>query len=349
MRFETVAPVHTSIADAVQHKLDVLTKPIGSLGALEAIAKKMALIQGTLTPRITAKRVYVFAADHGIAREGVSAYPSEVTGQMVHNFIAGGAAVNVFGRHAGVEVFVVDAGVMADSASDSPRLVVKKVLRGTKNFAHEPAMTREEVEQAIRNGSDIARDAINEGTDLLVIGDMGIGNTTTATAICAAAGLPLDELVDIGTVIDAETIDRKKSVIRRALDLHQPDRRDPLDILRTVGGACIAGMVGMIVTAAARRVPVVLDGYPVTSAAIIAAMIDPAVKDYLFAGHLSAVKGHACLLEELNLAPILRLDMRLGEGTGGVLAVGIIEAAVKMLNEMASFDSASISKGNEAN
>lgn len=349
MHFESVAPVDTSIADAVQRKIDMLTKPIGSLGTLETIALRMALIQGTASPRITGKRVYVFAADHGVAREGVSAYPSEVTGQMVHNFIAGGAAVNVFGRHAGVDVFVVDAGVMSDIASDSPRLVVKKVLRGTKNFAHAPSMSREEVEQAVRNGSDIARDAISAGTNLLVIGDMGIGNTTTATAVCAAAGLPLDKLVDIGTVIDAQTIERKKSVIRNALDLHQPDRHDALDILRTVGGACIAGMVGMILAAAARRVPVVLDGYPVTSAAVLAAMIDPAVKDYLFAGHVSAVKGHACLLEALELEPILRLNMRLGEGTGGVLAVGIIEAAVKMLNEMASFESASISTGNEAN
>lgn len=349
MRFEAVAPVDMSIADDVQRKIDMLTKPIGSLGALEGIARKIALIQGTTSPCITGKRVYVFAADHGVAREGVSAYPSEVTGQMVHNFIAGGAAVNVFGRHAGVEVFVVDAGVMTDIASDSPRLVVKKVMRGTKNFAHEPAMTREEAEQAVRNGSDIARDAINAGTNLLVIGDMGIGNTTTATAVCAAAGLPLDELVDIGTVIDAATIDRKRAVIRDALALHQPNQHDPLDILRTVGGACIAGMVGMILTAAARRVPIVLDGYPVSAAAILAAMIEPAVIDYLFAGHLSAVKGHNCILRKLKLAPILRLDMRLGEGTGGVLAVGIIEAAVKMLNEMASFDSASISAGNEAN
>ena len=347
MRFDAIPAVDPTIGSAVQHTIDVLTKPLGSLGMLESIAKKMALIRGTISPQITKKRVYVFAADHGIAREGVSAYPPEVTGEMVHNFIRGGAAVNVFGRHAGVEVFVVDAGVMTDIVSDSPQFISRKVNKGTKNFSQEPAMTAAEVEQAITHGMEIARTAIDAGTDLLVIGDMGIGNTTTATALCVAAGFPLDDLADIGTVIDAQTLEHKKNTIRKALALNKPNKNDPLDILRTVGGACIAEMVGMILTAASKRIPVVLDGYPVTTAAILAAMINPGVKQYLFAGHQSAVKGHQHLLSSLGLEPILRLNMRLGEGTGGVLAVSIIEAALKMLNEMATFESAGVSQGKE--
>ncbi|MGA2091395.1 MAG: nicotinate-nucleotide--dimethylbenzimidazole phosphoribosyltransferase [Endomicrobiales bacterium] len=347
MRFDAIPPIDQTIAEKVQHKIDFLTKPVGSLGLLESIAKRMALIRGTVSPKISKKRVYVFAADHGIAREGVSAYPPEVTKEMVHNFLTGGAAVNVFGRHTGVEVCVVDAGVMSDTVSDSPQFISRKVTNGTKNFSKEPAMTQLQVEQAIKNGMDLARAAIDEGTDILVIGDMGIGNTTTATAICTAAGFPLNDLADIGTVIDAQTLEHKKNTIRKAIEMHNPDRHDPLDILRTVGGSCIASMVGMIMTAASRHVPVVLDGYPVTTAAILATMINPAVKDYLFAGHLSAVKGHKHLLGSLGLEPILQLNMRLGEGTGGVLAVSIIEAALKMLNEMATFESAGVSQGHE--
>ncbi len=347
MQFPEVKPAGKALEASISKKIDFLTKPVGSLGMLERIAKQLSLVQNTLKPAITKKRVYVFASDHGVALEGVSAYPQEVTGQMVLNFLGGGAAVNVFSRHTGTEVFVVDAGVKSDINATHKNLIVKKVGRSTKNFLKEPAMTRSEAEACIKHGFELAEDALRDKVDILVLGDMGIGNTTVTAAIAAAAGIELDKVIDIGTVIDDKTLNHKRDTVMKALKLHKPDPKDAIDILSKVGGFCIAEMTGLIVKAASLRIPVVLDGFPVTSAGLLACLINPNVKDYLFAGHLSFVKGHGELLKHLKLEPILKLEMRLGEGTGGVLSLSMIEAAIKMMNEMATFDTAGVSTGEE--
>lgn len=349
MQIPEVKPLDRGLEDKICRKLDTLTKPVGSLGILEQIARQLALIQKTLTPSIKKKRVYVFASDHGIALEGVSAYPQEVTAQMVLNFLGGGAAINVFSKHTGTEVFVVDAGVKSDIEGLHKNLIVNKVGNSTKSFLTGPAMTRAQAEACVANGIELAEQALKDKVDLLIIGDMGIGNTTVATAIAVASGINIDKVIDIGTVIDSATLERKKGTVIKAMDCNKPDASDAIDILSKVGGFCIGQMTGLMLGAAARGIPVVLDGFPVTSAALLACKLEPKAKDYLFAGHLSFVKGHAELLNFLDLKPILKLEMRLGEGTGGVLAVSLMEAAVKMLNEMASFESAGVSKGSEGN
>jgi nicotinate-nucleotide--dimethylbenzimidazole phosphoribosyltransferase len=351
MHFYTIAPIGDTLRVEIEKHLNSLTKPAGSLGMLEGIALRLGLIQQTIKPIINKKRVYVFASDHGITQENVSAYPKEVTREMVYNFLSGGAAINVFGRLAGAEVVVVDAGVDHDFRKDNPPdmsiFVIKKAGSGTRNFAKEPAMTEEQAIKSIEYGYELAEMAAHENVDVLVLGDMGIGNTTVAAAICIAAGFHPDDIIDIGTVIDEETLQRKRKVILDGIKLHKPDTGNAIDILQKVGGLCIAEMTGVILRAAALRIPVVLDGFPVTSAAILANIINPNVKGFLFAGHLSAVRGHGVLLRALNLAPILKLDMRLGEGTGGVLALHILEAAANMMQQMATFESAGVSKGNE--
>ncbi|MCX5781399.1 MAG: nicotinate-nucleotide--dimethylbenzimidazole phosphoribosyltransferase [Elusimicrobia bacterium] len=347
MNLPKINALDKSLEALIKKRLDSLTKPVGSLGMLEEIAQKMALIKNSLKPAVEKKRVYVFASDHGIAEEGVSAYPQDVTKEMVKNFISGGAAINVFSKHTNTEVIVVDAGVKTDIKARSEKFIVRKLARSTKNFAHEPAMTRDEAEKCIQTGVELAENAARDGVDIIVIGDMGIGNTTVAAAISVAGGIEIDKVIDIGTVIDSLTLKRKKRVIENAVRLHSPDPKDPIDILSKVGGYCIGQMTGLILKAASIGIPVVLDGFPVTSAALLAYKLEPKVKDYLFAGHLSAVRGHKTLLDYLGLEPILRLDMRLGEGTGGVLALSIIEAAVKMMNEMATFEDAGVSKGKE--
>ncbi|HEX29772.1 TPA: nicotinate-nucleotide--dimethylbenzimidazole phosphoribosyltransferase [Candidatus Poribacteria bacterium] len=327
--------------------IDNLTKPIGSLGELERIAAKIAFIHGSVKPRyLERKRVYVFAGDHGVVEEGVSAYPKEVTREMVYNFLRGGAAINVFARHVGAEVFVVDAGVDAEF-EPHPKLIIRKVGKGTRNFTKGPAMTPEQAELSLEYGRQIASVCLKERVDIAVVGDMGIGNTTTATAIAVAMGIPMEDVLDIGTVIDPAGLEKKRSAVLRAIELNKPDPNDPTDILTKVGSYCFGEMAGFILGMTRGGKPVVIDGFPTTAAACIAHMIDPDLSDYLFAGHRSAVKGHAVLLERLQLRPILDLDMRLGEGTGGVLALSIIDAAVKMANEMATFQSAGVSKGNE--
>lgn len=352
MRSFEIAPAGSKLKKDIENRLNSLTKPVGSLGMLEEIAMKLGLIQGSIEPTIGKKRVYVFASDHGIMEEKVSAYPKEVTREMVYNILSGGAAINVFGRAAGAEVIAVDAGVDHDFTRDElshiSKLVIKKVGSGTRNFAKEYAMTRKQATDSIEFGYELAETADKDNVDILVLGDMGIGNTTVAAAVCISAGFNPDEIIDIGTVIDDETLKRKRRVILDGIALHKPDAKNAIDILQKVGGFCLGEMAGVILRAASLRIPVVLDGFPVTSAAILANLIDPNVKDFLFAGHLSKVKGHRVLLNALGLEPILKLDMRLGEGTGGVLALHLIGAAAKMMQEMATFDSAGVSKGEEA-
>lgn len=332
----------------VVERLNNLTKPVGSLGFLEDLALRMALIQRRAIPQLPKeKRVYVFASDHGVVAKGVSAYPKEVTYQMVLNFLRGGAAINVFGRHVGAEVYVVDAGVDGEFRISHPRLISAKIGYGTNDFTEGPAMSREQALKCIEVGKSIARKAIEEGTDLLVVGDMGIGNTTTATAVAVSFGFELDALLDIGTPIDEAGLERKRRAVARAIELNNPNPDDPLDVLSKVGGFCIGQMAGLILEAAEHRIPVIVDGFPTTAGLLLAWRLNPNVIEVVFAGHRSKVKGHRLLLDALGLRPVLDLDMRLGEGTGAALAIPILEASIRMIREMATFESAGVSKGSD--
>lgn len=333
-------------AEAHRH-LDDLTKPLGSLGQLEAIAAQMfTLRDGTLHVPMK-KAVYIFAADHGITVEGVSAYPSEVTRQMVENFLAGGAAINALARGNGAAVHVVDVGVDAD-LSGHASLLHHKVRRGSRNMLRETAMSHLELAAALSVGASLGDAAAAEGVELLAIGEMGIGNTTAASAITAAlTGSPAADVAGRGTGLSEEAYHRKKAVISAILRCHFPLDGAPaphaLEVLRCLGGLEIAAMTGMMLAAAARRIAIVVDGFISTAAAAIACALAPSTRDYIFAGHRSQEPGHRILLERLALRPILDLDMRLGEGTGAVLAMPIIEAAVRIYIEMATFSSAGVS------
>ncbi|BBE30715.1 nicotinate-nucleotide--dimethylbenzimidazole phosphoribosyltransferase [Tepiditoga spiralis] len=328
--------------EQIQKRLDSLTKPQGSLGKLEDIALKMGLIQGRIPKLPRKKAVYVFAGDHGVVEEDVSASPKEVTPQMVLNFLNGGAAINVFSRHTNSDVLVVDAGVNF-YFKDNPGLIKKKVGYGTKNFTKERAMSIIEAKKSIEYGREIARHSIVNGVELAAIGDMGIGNTTTATAIACAFGIPLKDIIDIGTVITNEQLNNKKRAVEKAIELHKPFK-DSIDVLSKVGSYCFGEMAGFLLECAENKIPVVLDGFPTTAAAMIAYKINPKIKNFIFAGHKSLVKGHSVILKSMELDPILDLNMRLGEGTGAVLSFSLIEAAIKMINEMETFESANVSK-----
>lgn len=324
--------------------LDQLTKPPGSLGKLESLVIRVAGITGKPKPDLTRKAVVVMAADHGVCEEGVSAYPAEVTPQMLLNMLAGGAAVNVFARQAGAEVICVDMGVNADISH--PDLLNRKLRKGTANMAKGPAMTREEAEQAILAGAVVAEEASTRGVQLFVTGELGIGNTTASAAVASAlTGLEPSLLTGRGTGVNNEGLSRKTAAVQQALAVNQPDREDAVDVLAKVGGLEIAGMAGLILGAAARRCPVVLDGFISGAAALAASSLCPASLDYMLASHVSDEKGHALLLEVLCLEPMLRLDMRLGEGTGGVLALPLIDSACAVMREMATFASAGVSDG----
>ena len=320
-----------------------LTKPPGSLGRLEEIANRLAAIQRTTTPNVARKRIYVVAADHGVTEEGVSAYPGEVTAQMVDNFLGGGAAINVLGRHGDIDVRVVDAGVAADLASRDGLITVKN-LRGTANFARGAAMSRDEAERLITAGIDLARTAKADGIQLLGIGEMGIGNTTAASAITAALtrANPAN-LTDRGTGVDDERLAHKIAIIRRALETNQPDATDPIDVVAKVGGAEIAVMMGVVIGAALSQLAVIADGFISTAAAALAVSLCPKTRDYLFLAHRSVERGHAALIDLFNLEPLFDLKMRLGEGTGAALAMHIVDASARVLSEMATFSEANVS------
>jgi len=337
-----IRPLDRSSESAAQQRLDSLTKPQGSLGRLEELAWRIAVIQGKVPPRLGRKLLFVFAADHGITEEGVSAYPRDVTAQMTYNFLNGGAAINVLARHHGVDTEVVDVGVDYEFAA--PRgLRNCKVRRGTANFARGPAMTREEAARSVELGIELAREAVAENIFLLGAGDMGIGNTSSATAIlCALTGAAPADAVGRGTGIDDATLARKVAAIERGLLINRPDANDPLDVLTKVGGLEIGAMTGVILGAAAFRLPMVLDGFISGAAALLARQFCIHVRDVLFASHLSAEKGHRSMLDALQLAPLLDLQMRLGEGTGACLLMGLIEAAVRIMGEMATFQSAGV-------
>ncbi len=335
---------NTALMQQAQARLDCLTKPQGSLGRLEALAKQIVGITGCLTPQATQKVIITMAGDHGVVEEGVSAYPQAVTAQMVQNFLRGGAGINVLARHVGARVIVVDMGV-ATALPPHPALIVKKIGPGTRNMAQGPAMTRQEAARALDAGRQIAAQAIEQGAHIIGTGDMGIGNTTPSSAIAAViTRQPVRAVTGHGTGVDEETYAKKMAVIQRAIEVNAPDPADPLDVLAKVGGFEIAGLVGVILGAAEARRPVVIDGFISGAAALIAAALEPTVTPSLVASHLSQEPGHRVMLEHLGLQPILDLDLRLGEGTGAALAMFIVEAACKILNEMATFTEANVSE-----
>lgn len=337
-----IQPINESAMEAARVRQDDLTKPRGSLGQLEDISVKMAGIMGTEKPVIEHKVVTTMAGDHGVVAEGVSAYPSEVTPQMVMNFLFGGAAINVLARHVGARVTVVDMGV-ATEMEPHPDLVVKKIALGTDNIAKGPAMTREQAIQAIDAGAEVVEVELAKGLDILATGDMGIGNTTPSAAIAAAlTGRDPKDIVGRGTGVDDEGLARKVGAVENALEVNQPDANDGLDVLSKVGGFEIAGLVGAILAAVAHRKPVVIDGFISTAAAMIAVSLVPQAREYLFSAHRSQELGHQIMLEWLELEPMLDLSMRLGEGTGAVLAMSLVEAACKILSEMATFSEAGV-------
>lgn len=313
-----------------------LAKPIGSLGMLEALSIQLAGLTGNEHPRFHQKEVIIMAADHGVAQEGVSAYPSDVTAKMVKNFLTGGAAVTVLARQANASVTVVDIGVN-DDLEDVPGLLHRKIMRGTFNMLREPAMTRAQAEEAIQVGIDVVDQRVKGGMDLVATGEMGIGNTTPSSAIAAVyTKLPVERVTGRGTGLDDAGLTLKIKVICEAIALHQPDIQDPLDVLAKIGGLEIAGLTGVILGAASHRIPVVVDGFISGAAALIAVEMLPEVKPFLIASHQSEEIGHTAILQKLGLKPLLNLELRLGEGSGAVLAFHLVEAATGILNEMAT-------------
>jgi nicotinate-nucleotide--dimethylbenzimidazole phosphoribosyltransferase len=341
---ESIPPLDRSFEAETQQRLDSLTKPQGSLGKLEELACRVAVIQRKVPPRLGRKLLLVFAADHGITAEGVSAYPKAVTAQMTYNFLRGGAAINVLARHYGVDVEVIDVGVDHEF-SNAPGLRNCKVRKGTDNFSRGPAMSRWQAVQSIEIGIGLAEEATAENLFLLGAGEMGIGNTSSAAAIlCALTGAQPQKVVGKGTGIDDATRERKVAAVERGLELNRLDPKDPVDVLAKLGGLEIGAMTGVILGAAAFHIPMVLDGFISGAAALLAQRLCPHVHDFLFASHLSTETGHALLLEALALPPVLDLGMRLGEGTGACMLMGMMEAGAKILGEMATFESAGVEK-----
>jgi len=345
-RLSRIEPIKQSFLALAQARLDRLTKPLGSLGQLEEIAKRYVAIVENLNPKADKKIIYTFAGDHGVVAEGVSAYPKEVTPQMVYNFLRRGAGINVLARHAGAQVVVVDIGVDHEF-QPVEGLIIRKVARGTGNMVRGPAMSREQALQAVFVGLEMADHAREQRADLVGTGDMGIGNTTPSSAILSSlTGIPVSQVTYRGTGIDDATLGQKIQTIEKAIARNNPDPKDPLDVLAKVGGFEIAGIAGLIIGCASHRIPVVVDGFISTAGAMIAASLNPEIKGYLFAAHQSVEVGHRFMWEYIGQEPILNLSLRLGEGTGAALAMFIIEAAVKVLNEMATFTEAGVAQAN---
>lgn len=325
-----------------QEKLDNLTKPPGSLGVLEKLAVQLAGISGNSEPTLGPKTIVVMAGDHGVVAEGISAFPQEVTPQMVVNFLNQGAAINVLCNHAGANVLVVDVGINAHL--EHPGLISKKVMMGTENIAKGPAMSRDQAIKALEVGIHIAGEEVAKGTTILGTGEMGIGNTTPSSAILAAcSNMPLNTLVGRGSGIHDDALVNKIRVIAQALEINKPNVNDGIDLVAKVGGLDIAAMAGLILGAAAHNVPVVIDGFISSAAALVASRISPMCVPYMIASHSSVEPGHQHALKLLGLKPMLNMDMRLGEGTGAALALPLVEASTKILHEMATFADAGVS------
>lgn len=340
---DAIRPPDATTAAAARERLRQQARPAGSLGILEDVGARLAGIFGTLDVRLEEKVVITCAGDHGICAEGVSLFPQDVTPQMVYNFLNGGASVNVLARHAGARVMVADLGVAADFDPGLP-MFHKKVGRGTANFAVGPAMSRRQALRSIEAGIEIVAELVSQkALHLLGTGDMGIGNTSPSTAIIAVfSGRSVAEVTDRGTGIDDEGLRRKIAAIAKGLAVNRPDPGDPLGVLEKVGGYEIGGIAGLIIGAAAHRVPVVCDGFISTAGALIACALAPAAREYLFASHLSVEAGHAAMLAHLGLVPLFDLKFRLGEGTGAALAMELIDAATRVLADIRTFEEVAI-------
>lgn len=342
---DRIQPVSEESLKTIQERIDRQAKPAGSLGKLEELNRRYVAICGR--EEIRAKRIYTFAGDHGVATEGVSAFPAEVTPQMVYNFIEGGAAVNALANHAGAEVRVVDMGVNHDFEGLGG-LIDCKIGMGTDNIAVGPAMTREQALAGLQAGIELAAQAKADGVDLLGTGDMGIANTTPSSAIVAAfTKLTPEQVTHRGTGIDDATLDNKIRVIGRALAINAPDATDPIDVLAKVGGFEIAGIAGLVLGCAAEGLPVVVDGFISTAGALIASELHPNVRDYIIAAHQSVEIGHRHMLQRIGQQPLLDLGLRLGEGTGGALAMTLVEASLQVFREVLTFDAAGVSEGDD--
>jgi len=339
---------HAALGAYAQERLDSLTKPQGSLGILEELAKNIVLITGKKNPRIKHKAIFTLAADHGVALEGVSAFPQEVTQQMVLNFLRGGAGINVLAKHAGARVIVVDMGILktvGGNAGKKKNFKEVRIAAGTRNFTQQPAMSRAQATEAIEAGITLFNQEKKNGLDIAGTGEMGIANTTASSAItaCILRKHP-KEVTGRGTGVDEAGLERKITAIKKALSLHTPDPRDPLDVLAKVGGFEIAGLTGVILAAAASKTPVMIDGFISSAAALIAYSLEPKSRHYMLAAHASVEKGQRFILRHLGLTPLLDLKMRLGEGTGAALGITIVEAALRIFNEMATFKKAGVSE-----
>jgi nicotinate-nucleotide--dimethylbenzimidazole phosphoribosyltransferase len=345
---DAIEPADAGAVSAALQRQDQLTKPRGALGALEDVSVRLAGISAECPPPMPEPAaVAVFAADHGVHAQGVTPWPQEVTAQMVANFLDGGAAVNVLARQVGADVMVVDVGVSADLPA-APGLLSRNVRRGTRDLAAEPAMTRDEVTQAVETGIEVARELVAGGHRCLLVGDMGIANTTASAALVAAfTGSPVADVTGRGTGIDDDVLRRKVDVITQALAQRVPDADDPLGTLASVGGLEHAAIAGFVLGAAAGRVPVVLDGVIAGAATLVAVALAPAAVDYCIAGHRSIEPGHGVALAALGLRPLVDLDLRLGEGSGAVLALPLVQASARLLREMATFDSAGVTDKDE--
>ncbi|MFH1031541.1 MAG: nicotinate-nucleotide--dimethylbenzimidazole phosphoribosyltransferase [Chloroflexota bacterium] len=344
---KAIKPLDESAMVAARSRQDALTKPQGSLGRLEELSIQIAGIKGEKTPKLEHKAIITMVGDHGVVAEEVGNWPQEVTTQMVHNFLRGGAGINVLARHTGARVVVVDIGVAA-KLKPHPQFLARKIAFGTKNIALGPAMTREQAVKALETGIEVVDSELSKGLDIIGTGDMGIGNTTASSAICAVmTRKSVEEVTGRGTGISDEQLAHKIEVVKRALAVDRPYPDDPIDVLAKVGGFEIGGLAGVMLGAAAKRIPVVIDGFISGAAALIATALSPRLKDYLIAGHVSAEVGHKLLLKYLGLTPLLDLQMRLGEGTGAALGIFLAEAATRTLAEMATFAEAGVSERNE--
>jgi len=345
-----IQPADATFERKARQRLDNLTMPRGSLGRLQELAWRIAAMTRSLSPPLESRAVIVMAGDHGVAVEGVSAYPQEVTGQMVRNFASGGAAINVLARRAKARVITVDMGVASDLSdlAAAGKIVSKRTAPGTRNLAAGPAMSRDQALQSIQAGIEVVGEAAEEGLDLLGLGDMGIANTTPSSAVAAAlTSRSAREVTGTGTGIDRDALERKTRVIENALELNRPDPNDAVDVLAKVGGFEIGGIAGCVLAAAARRIPVIIDGLISTAGALIARELCPQCADYMIAAHRSVEIGHAAMLDKLGLEPLLDLRMRLGEGTGAALAMHLVDAAAGILTEMATFEEARVSRRRE--
>ncbi len=342
---ERIEPLNGEAMDAARARQDTLTKPLRSLGVLEDISVRVAGITGDSMPELKQKVILTMASDHGIVAEGVSAYPQEVTLQMVHNFINDGAGINVLARHIGARVVVVDMGVATDFAftNKTKNFIDNKIAYGTANMTQGAAMSYDAAKQSIESGIDVLENVLENGVDIVGVGDMGIGNTTSSSAITAfITGEAVETVTGRGTGLDDAGLTRKIEQIHKALDINKPDRGDAIDILAKIGGFEIGGMAGAILAAAAHRIPVVVDGFIAGAAALIAYELSPRVKEYSIASHLSVEAGHRAILDYMGLVPLLNLNMRLGEGSGAALGMGIVDASCKILREMATFEEAGV-------